>query len=226
MQNKIKTWANVQSEEDAMYDDHYYLWCQMIEHMKEDTLSGRSVLDFGCNQGGFLRLLYDLKPFENGLGVDLASNSIEKANSLVGNKPLDYQLPDYPISNKLKFDVAFSHEVLYLLDNLDEHASYMKKVLSDQGVYYAAIGCHTENPSWDRWVSLISDYSNIQVHNYSLDDYARVFFDNGFEVSARAFNYSGFIPIKKENHYFPKIKDTIDYHNIVKTLFRFKKRDS
>jgi SAM-dependent methyltransferase len=226
MQNKINTWANTQTEEDAMYGDHYYLWCQMIEHMQENNLLGKSVLDFGCNQGGFLRVLYDTKPFKSGVGVDLASNSIDKANSLSDNRPITYHDPEYPITNSLNFDLAFSHEVLYLLKDLDEHASYIKNVLTTDGVYYAAIGCHTENPSWDHWVSLISDYSNIQVQNYSLDDYAQAFFDHGFEVSARAFNYSGFIPIKNDNSYFPKIKDTIDYHNIVKTLFRFKRRSS
>ena len=72
----LKTWAADLNEESAMNDDHRHLWRQMILHMEERDLTEMSVLDFGCNQGGFLRMLYRMKCYNMGYGVDLAEDSL------------------------------------------------------------------------------------------------------------------------------------------------------
>jgi predicted rRNA methylase YqxC with S4 and FtsJ domains len=46
----------------------------------ETDLSDRAILDFGCNQGGFLRFLYSQRPFKRGVGVDLARALLAAAN--------------------------------------------------------------------------------------------------------------------------------------------------
>lgn len=216
----MKTWTNSQSEEDAMYQDHLYLWHHMIDLMTEKDLSDKSVLDFGCNQGGFLRHLYARRPFASGLGVDIAEASLVHAASCLRGQPIEYAHANTLFMHENSFDVAFSHEVLYLLDDLSLHAKAIKNVLKDGGAYYAAIGCHTDNPLWERWRDLISSYSNVPVQNYSLDDYAEAFFAEGFDVSARPFRLEGFVPLKRENRYFPSLSDSLDYHTRQKTLFR------
>ena len=55
-----------------MEEGHRPLWRHLIASITETDLSTRRVLDFGCNRGGFLRLLYSLKPFHQGLGIDIA----------------------------------------------------------------------------------------------------------------------------------------------------------
>jgi hypothetical protein len=65
----VRTWAKDAAEEDAMNDDHDHLWRQLIRHLQEDSLAGKAVLDYGCNQGGFLRLLLEMKPFRHGTGT-------------------------------------------------------------------------------------------------------------------------------------------------------------
>jgi SAM-dependent methyltransferase len=224
MMKALKTWAADQSEENAMNDDHRHLWRQMILHMEERDLTDASVLDFGCNQGGFLRMLYRMKSYLSGYGVDLAEASLEIARKQVrSTEPITFGHTDTLADKAEKFDIAFSHEVLYLLPDLAAHAQTIKNVLKPGGIYYAAIGCHTQNPQWERWRGLIAEYSNVPVQDYSLDDYANAFYAEGFSVSAKPYRFDGFVPLKKENPYFPSLRDSLDYHSTHKTLFRFRK---
>jgi SAM-dependent methyltransferase len=67
-----------------MEEGHRPLWRHFIQAIPETGLSTCQVLDFGCNRGGFLRLLYALKPFRRALGVDIAHESITAARDLSG----------------------------------------------------------------------------------------------------------------------------------------------
>jgi SAM-dependent methyltransferase len=125
----IKTWAKDRVTENAMNDDHRHLWQQLILHMAEDNVAGRSVLDYGCNQGGFLRLLFELKPFHRGTGADIALDSLALARQRAGRLPLQFVSVSELKEMTAAFDVAFSHEVVYLLPDLDAHAALMRRVL-------------------------------------------------------------------------------------------------
>jgi SAM-dependent methyltransferase len=217
----IKTWAKDWVVENAMNDDHRHLWQQLILHMEEDNLTKRSVLDYGCNQGGFLRLLFEQRPFHRGTGADIALDSLAIARRGTERLPLAFVSVSELKEMKAAFDVAFSHEVLYLLPDLAGHAALMRHVLKPGGVYYAAIGCHTGNPQWPRWRKIIAEYSSVTVQDYGLEDCARAFFDSGFSVSARPYLFQGFVPLKRQNAYFLSIADSLHYHTVEKTLFRF-----
>ena len=219
----VKTWAKDWAEENAMNDDHGHLWRQLVLHLEEESLAGKEVLDYGCNQGGFLRLLFEMKPFRRGTGADIALDSLAMARQKAGGLPLDFVSVPELKNRKAAFDVALSHEVLYLLPDLAAHAALIARVLKPGGVYYAAIGCHTGNPQWLRWRDIIAKYSNVEVQDYNLDDYAQAFFNAGFSVSARPYAFQGFVPLKRQNVYFPRIADSLHYHTVDKTLFRFVK---
>jgi SAM-dependent methyltransferase len=219
----VKTWAKDWANENAMNDEHDHLWRQLILHVEEDCLAGKEVLDYGCNQGGFLRLLFEMKPFRRGTGADIALESLAIARQKAGRLPLDFiRAPDLK-DRAAAYDVAFSHEVLYLLPDLGAHAALINRALKPGGVYYAAIGCHTGNPLWQRWRDVIAAYSNVKVQDYSLDDYAHAFFDTGFSVSARPYAFQGFVPLKKRNAYFQTVTESLHYHTVDKTLFRLVK---
>ncbi|MFX9073378.1 hypothetical protein ABTN28_19105, partial [Acinetobacter baumannii] len=51
----IATWYVDPDAENAMADGHAPIWRHLIGLVPEQDLSTRTVLDFGCNQGGFLR---------------------------------------------------------------------------------------------------------------------------------------------------------------------------
>ncbi len=220
----IKTWANTNDEEDAMNDDHMDLWLRMIRMTPEKDLSNKTILDFGCNQGGFLKTLYKNKPFKKAMGVDIAEGSIESANLNLSGEPIDYMHTGFLSKYEDSFDVAFSHEVMYLLPNLRDHAAQIKSCLKEDGIYYAVIGCHTDNPLWTQWHKIISSYSNVPVQNYSLNDYADAFFKEGFSVSVLPFSMDDFIPLKPHNEYFPNVMDSINYYTRNKIFFRFQKK--
>ncbi|MCQ9904317.1 methyltransferase, partial [Staphylococcus aureus] len=74
------------------------------------------------NQGGFLRKLYDTTPFKEGVGIDLARLSLEKAETLKGERPLTYYLTDKPQETNRTFDTAVSTSVLYLIEDIPQHA--------------------------------------------------------------------------------------------------------
>jgi SAM-dependent methyltransferase len=223
MSQPLKTWATNHNEEDAMNDDHRDLWLRMIRMTPETELQNKTILDFGCNQGGFLKTLHRLRPFKSAIGVDIAQESLEQATLNLAGEPIDYMNTGFLNRYTDHFDVAYSHEVLYLLSDLREHARLIKTCLKEDGVYYAAIGCHTDNPLWPEWRKLISSYSNVKVQDYSLDDYADAFFREGFSVSALPFAMDDFIALKPRNEYFPKVRDSLEYYTRNKIFFRFKK---
>ena len=202
---------------------HGPMWRHFVNRVPELDLSTKTVLDFGCNQGGFLRTLYAMRPFKFGLGVDIAVESVRRANELKGDMPLDYRIADQLSDWSGRFDLAFSYEVLYLLPDLAAHARQIRDALGERGVYYAVIGCHTENPLWPRWRGLIAETTNLPVQDHSLEDYAAAFISNGFEVAAQKFGYDGFVPVDDQKQHYATVMERLTYVAEIKVLFRMVK---
>jgi SAM-dependent methyltransferase len=222
-QQTYVTWHTDATREPAMEESHRPLWRHFIDTIPETDLSTRDVLDFGCNRGGFLRLLHAVKPFRHALGIDIAAGSIDAARSLVGVSPIDYEVATDLSAWPDRFDLAFSYEVIYLLPDLASHAAGMHAALRPGGVYYAVTGCHTDSPLWPTWRHLIAETTNAPVQDRSPDDYAAAFAAAGFEVSLRRFGYDGFIPATKDGRYYPKLTDVLDYAAHDKLMFRLVK---
>ena len=215
----LQTWATDPAEEDAMNHEHGPFWRRMIALLVERDLFGKSVLDFGCNQGGLLRLLYHSHGYAEALGVDLAADSIARANALAGPVPARFEVRDSLAGLEGRFDVALSQEVLYLLPDLDRHAREIHACLKPGGVYYAGIGCHTDNPEWPRWRALIEPRSNLPVQSYSLDDFNRAFAGAGFKVYAQQYRIDEFVPLSDDG-VMGGVAATLHYYDAVKVLFR------
>jgi SAM-dependent methyltransferase len=221
----IDTWFQNEIEEEEMTEDHAYLWRHMIEQVPEKDFSNYQVLDYGCSRGGFLATLYAMRPFRCAIGIDVASKSLAIARQRYGNLPIEFVKPHQACRAAGNTDIAFSHEVLYLLPDLESHAACMARTLKNGASYYAAIGCHTDNPLWNDWRSLITQSTNLPVHNYSLDDYANAFRKAGLRVEMKTFQLPEFVLIKPDNSYFPKAADSLNYHTNVKTIIRAKMAD-
>lgn len=167
-------------------------------------------------------MLNQISPFREALGVDIACQSIEEANRLKGNLPITYQT-----NTRLKgwdnyFDIAFSHEVIYLIEDIKQHASDMLRTLKTGGIYYAVTGCHSDNPMWPEWRERVAKHTHTVVQDRSLSDYAHIFSEAGFYVSARRLGFTGFVPYEAEG-WMPDIAAAIDYYFHTKTLFRLVK---
>ena len=151
------------------------------------SLTDMRVLDFGCNQGGFLRLLYRLWPYREATGIDVVPKSIQEAQQQRGDLPVTYLVCDNPTALPLTYDVAFSHEVVYLLPSIEAHAQQMAACLSRGGNYFLALSCHTANPLWAKWKILLKDKTEMHPYDYSPEQIRAALMGAGFRVTIRPF---------------------------------------
>jgi len=86
----IATWNRNPADEESMGAAHAPIWRRMIDVSVPHDLSQSTVLDYGCNQGGFLRLLHDRHPFKSAVGIDIARESVARAELLKGQRPVEY----------------------------------------------------------------------------------------------------------------------------------------
>jgi SAM-dependent methyltransferase len=138
------------SQDTTMQDEHAFIWEAMLNTIDVD-LTGQRVLDAGCNRGGVLRLVCERARIDAGFGYDPAPAAIADARRLAGERPLTFEAADTVLPGWGGFDVAFSHEVLYLLHDLDAHAEAIRRALASGGVYYAVIGVHAASPGVAEW---------------------------------------------------------------------------
>ena len=217
----ISTWNRNPADEEAMGPAHAPIWRRMIDVSVPEDLRDSTVLDYGCNQGGFLRMLYDRHPFRAAVGIDIARESVARAELLKRQRPIDYRAGNSAAALGHIFDYAFSHEVLYLLPDLGVHAADMKAALRPGGAYVAAMGCHTDSAVWPSWRKAIAETSSIPIYDHSLDRVAKIFSEAGFSVSVRPLALDAFMPVTVGSEYFPKIVDQLRYYSQDKVLFRF-----
>lgn len=218
------TWHKDPEQEARMSAGHLPYWRHLITTVPERDLTNKTVLDFGCNQGGFLRLLHELRPFRRGIGVDIARDSVAIAKALTGTLPIDYEVATGLAPWSGTVDVAFSYEVIYLVPDLVRHAAQMKAVLREGGVYYAVTGCHTDCHLWPMWRKVLAETSTARVQEYSPEDFVNTFAAEGFAVSVRKFGYDGFVPMPRNEKYYPRLLDALTYAADNKLLFRMAKR--
>jgi SAM-dependent methyltransferase len=203
----------------AMQDEHAFIWRAMLDTIDVD-LAGRRVLDAGCNQGGFLRLLTDECAIAEGFGFDPASGAIDDARRLANERPLHFEATDTVPRRWHDFDVAFSHEVLYLLGDLPAHARAMFGALVPGGVYYAAMGVHAGSPLMAEWHGANVEELHLPKL-YGVDEVVGIFETVGFDASAARLAIR-FVPTAGHGHHSGgRLLDWLDYYYDQKLLLRF-----
>jgi SAM-dependent methyltransferase len=202
---------------------HLPYWEAIIDRI-DLPLAGKVVLDFGCSRGGFLRLLYGRNRFKHAISVDIAAAPIAVANELRGDLPIRYQATTDLTALASGVDVAFSHEVLFLLPDLARHAADIATVLVPGGVYYAVTACHTENPLWPLWREHVATSTALPPHDYRLDDYATAFAQQGFAVAAMPLLMERFVPLPIVGGQVPGVQAMLDSVTRYTVIFRFAKQ--
>jgi SAM-dependent methyltransferase len=206
------------ADDEAMQDQHGFMWRAMLETVDLDP-AGRRVLDAGCNRGGFLRLLCDRSGIADGFGYDPATGAIEDARRLAGDRPLTFEVADTVPAGWDGFDLAFSHEVLYLLRELAPHAEAIYGALARGGVYYAVNGVHADAPLMVEWHNRSAERLKLPPL-YSLDQFIEAFAAVGFEASVARLKMD-FVPVSEDHAaHFPA---SLDYFYDQKVMLRFAK---
>jgi len=209
-----------------MQDAHRFVWKAMLDTIDID-LAGTRVLDAGCNRGGFLCLVNDVCGIAEGRGYDPASSAINDARRLAGARPLRFEVADTVPAGWGSFDVAFSHEVLYLIHDLGAHADAIFAALVADGTYYAVMGVHSASPLQVEWHRAHAEELHLP-RLYNIDDVAGVFGAAGFEVSAARLKV-GFVPAWEHRvepvtcsptDTVPQLMARMEYYNEHKVLLR------
>jgi SAM-dependent methyltransferase len=203
------------SEDRSMQDEHVFVWKAMFETVDVD-LTGKRVLDVGCNRGGFLRLAYDERSIASGYGYDPASAAIADARNLAGLRPLHFEVSNEVPDGWEGLDVAFSHEVLYLIHDLPAHGRTVFRALASGGAYYAVMGMHSASPIMVDWHREHREELALPPL-YDLNEVVTSFRSAGFEVAASRLKV-GFVPMTGSD---PRMMEWLDYYNEQKILFRF-----
>ncbi|MDU4960443.1 MAG: class I SAM-dependent methyltransferase [Sporomusaceae bacterium] len=214
-------WVKDTAGEKEMEERHRPGWKAVIKAMREQQLTNASVLDFGCNQGGFLRYLYESKPFRKGTGIDLGATSIALAAERCGNLPLRYVVTGSPERLSDKFDLAFSLSVLYLIGDLAEHAAKIRQSLQPGGVYYATYTDYHDNPSAAYFLETILRDSVLRPNLHTIDAIAGAFFAEGFQISIQKLIPDDFVELLPRHKYILNNADYIRARYEATYLFRF-----
>jgi SAM-dependent methyltransferase len=215
-------WRSAAADE-AMQDEHGFIWTAMLDTIDVD-LAGVRVLDAGCNRGGFLRLLADGCGIAEGFGYDPAAGAIDDARRLVGGRPLHFEAADTVPAGWDGFDVAFSHEVLYLLDDLTAHARAIHGALRPGGVYYAVMGVHSGSALMAEWHR--ANASELHLPElYDIDDVIAAFRSVGFDAAASRLAMR-FVPTTGHGHDGAvRLLDWLAYYYDDKPLLRFRRAE-
>jgi SAM-dependent methyltransferase len=209
------------TEDEAMQEEHAFIWRAMLKTI-DTELAGKRVLDAGCNRGGFLRLLCDHCGIAEGFGYDPAAGAIEDARRLADGRPVRFTVSDTVPGDWSGFDVAFSHEVLYLIEDIPRHAREVFDALEPGGIYYAVAGVHAASPMMVKW-----HQDNARALNlpplYALDDIVAAFVAAGFDASAARLAID-FMPAADQGHHGQgALLDWLDYYSDHKPVLRFRR---
>jgi len=209
------------AEDAAMQDEHGFIWKAILDTIDTD-LARKRVLDVGCNRGGFLRLLVDSAGIAEGYGYDPASGAIGDARRLTSGRPLFFEVDSSVPTGWDDFDVALSHEVLYLIEDLVAHASSLFGALKPGGTYFSVMGVHAGSPMMTTWHAASTAELGLPPL-YELDQVADAFEGAGFSVSVSNLKL-GFVPVSAHRHGDDHREDLLawlDYYSREKVLFRF-----
>ncbi|HEY6398866.1 MAG TPA: class I SAM-dependent methyltransferase [Solirubrobacteraceae bacterium] len=203
------------AEDAAMQEEHEFIWRAMLETIDAD-LTGRRVLDAGCNRGGFLRLLCTEAGIAAGYGYDPASSAIADARGLAGDLPLVFEAAEAVPGSWGSFEVAFSHEVLYVIHDLSSHAAAIYRSLVPGGVYYAVMGVHAETPGMVDWHARSAERLSLPPL-YALDDVIGAFVAEGFAAAVSRLKM-GFVPVSDHAPRFPSGLEYFYEHKVMLRL--------
>lgn len=164
--------------------------------------------------------LADRCAIAEGFGYDPASGASNDARRLARDRPLRFEAAETVPDGWRGFDVAFSHEVLYLLHDLAAHARAVFGALAPGGVYYAVMGVHAASPLMAEWHR--DNAEKLQLPPlYRIDDVVAEFEAAGFHAAA-AWLGVRFVPTAGHGHHARRsLLDWLDYYCDQKLLLRF-----
>jgi len=168
-------------------------WIAMMEEAQEiiPTNKDRKIIDFGCGDGSFFHLFPLMDSFKSGVGIEIEESLLKQAKEKnIDDVEFIKYSDDFFKQNKSSFDIVFSQEVIYTIEDLKKHAQEIFDILKPDAYYFATMGSHIQNPLWSKRRKIIRDefqagICNYNAYDYSLDEVAEIFSSVGFEVGLK-----------------------------------------
>lgn len=201
-------------------------WAGMLAEVLVPVGMSTSILEIGSTNSKFLHLAYLALPYKAALGVVLDVEGItgfekwttpeDVACRFVSESAID--------AKETMFDLAFSHEILSLLPDLEAHANVAWQLLAENGVYYAAFGWHGDNPHTSRQAKIRNE-KGLPFYPHSLDSVAEAFHKVGFEVGYKRLPMPYFMVYDPAlvSRRFGSVAEMIACLQDYKVLFSFRK---
>ena len=169
-------WAR-EGKDAGMEEGHSDVVRQVLETM--DVRAGDQILDLGCGNGWATRLLAQLAPGTQAIGVDAAPAMIARAEELhsytirARYEESVFEELEFPDG---KFQRIFSMEALYYSTEPARVIAEMHRLLSEGGTADIVIDCYKERESTHSWGESI----NLTLQVLSEAEWAQLFTDAGF----------------------------------------------
>ena len=166
-------------KDDGMEKNHAPSVNAMLELIPSKfTSSNFDFLDIGCGNGWLVNKVSKLKNCSKSVGVDGAKKMIEKAR-LNDSKSHYIQLDLNNIySFKEKFDIIFSMEVVYYLNNPQSLINHVfDNLLNKGGIFIMGIDYYTENKKSLNWPQDL----NVKMFKGSILEWKKIFINSGFD---------------------------------------------
>lgn len=175
--NLFNHWVEL-GKDDGMEVNHSPSVNHMLGLIPEKMLESKfSFLDIGCGNGWVVQKINSFKNCIRSVGVDGAEKMIKKA--ILKDKKSEYLVLDI---NKIQdyhetFDIVFSMEVLYYLNNPQKTINYIfNNLLNKNGIFLMGVDHYLENKESLSWAQDL----NVHMHTYSISQWEMILEDAGF----------------------------------------------
>ena len=169
-------WAR-EGKDAGMEEGHSDVVRQVMETM--DVRAGDQILDLGCGNGWATRLLAQLAPGTQAIGIDAAPAMIARAEELhsytirARYEMSTFEELDFPDA---KFQRIFSMEALYYSTEPARVIAEMHRLLSEGGTADIVIDCYKEREATHSWGESV----NLTLQVLAETEWAQLFRDAGF----------------------------------------------
>ncbi len=217
------------TEEDELESRNEVFWGALIDRIRGDGFSRppRRVLDVGSHRGGLLaRVAEHWKPDEL-IGIEPIESARIRARLRLQTAAPAVVLLDDSEWHRIEsgsVDLGLSHEVLFLVPDLDHLISDIARVLAPQARAYIAAGCHSENPTWPTWRERLEAMGHKTFDHRPMDIMAAAG-RHGLIPSVRPLRDGGWATHNPVGDFaFPTVQALLDHQFRHKLVFRLVQR--
>lgn len=214
-------------EDAALADRNAIFWRALLGHVEADRVvsPGCTILDWGCHQGGLLCLAVSMLRPAKVYGIEPLLEARRFAEASLRQYDVESLILPSESTSAIgagTIDLVLSHEVFYLLEDLDAAMREVGRLVAPGGSAYIVLGCHTENPVWPLWKDELEGLGH-RVFDHSPLDLLRAGADAGLTPALRPLRTGGWVHYdpRQQGFNFPSASVLLDHQFKHKLLFRF-----